>query len=375
MRPSRPVMVFLALVLLLGVLPSPVSAAEPPMSDREMQDAFRFGWGSQAIMEKPGAKNDGDALFRAMISHELDAAKAELRRLEQEFTAAKSQYADPGEACEREAIDRAYRERRQRLRQNIAALRSIRGDKRGFFTKAWHKIGPAGRRIVRAFGDEALATLKSGGTLGGGVARHILIRAGRREVENVVLQGLTRRIRQQAAAAAAAAREECAEAQPGQTPATAAGAVPAIPAGTYEGAFDEAMLRQASWLDAAVIEVDTFELRIAEDGAISGGFEVRDSGELEGCAGAATSMAATIEPGQVIAPALPQTVAASFAYTLHDTVGYYSDPDISEVQTYCTDPQPVSDEDRLEFTIRAFSDGTISGEIADYATFELLLVP
>jgi len=231
------------LVLLLVVAIGAPALAAPPESERPLDEAFRFSWAGQIISEggRGASSADPNKGWAALVEKELKAAKQKLIELKGVRKAALVLYSGPDEACERETTKRWYREERSRLNDNIRALRALRGDRRGFLTKAWHRIGPVGRRIVRAIGDEAVTVLKSGGTLHGGVARRILVRVGRKQLKNVVLASIARNIQARAAAARSAAEEACKKpssslrtTDPGVSPpATAEALTPAIGSGAW----------------------------------------------------------------------------------------------------------------------------------------------
>jgi len=360
-------------VLLLLVAIGARALAEPPESERPLDDALQFSWGGQLISEggAAGPSVDADKQWMVLVEKELNAAKQELIALEGVRQAALVLYSDPDEQCEREVIERWYDDERTRLNDNVRALRGFRGDRRGLFTKAWHHIGPVGRRIVRAIGDEALVTLQSGGTLHGGVARRILVRVGRKELKNVVLAGIARKIQVRAAAAKGAAEEECKkpdsdskQVEPGAT-----SAPPAIPAGTYVGSFDDIAVTAFVLTDRdSVVKTNTLEVEVAEDGAVSGGFEVHETGvftdadESVACPGGSSSVVGTIDSGQHIGPALPQTLTIAIEYTIISHVWYaFGETDLPPV--YCNGPIENTDEFPSVMTFLGFAGGTINGDI------------
>ena len=125
-------------------------------------------------------------LVRATAIEYLNVAKRELRGVKARQAAQQQLTVTADYLCLHLEVEKKLKADAARLQQEIKYYRGIIGDRRGFFTKGWHRIGPTGRRIVRAFVQEALPIVFSGGSLAGGVARGIGLRAGRQEIKNAI---------------------------------------------------------------------------------------------------------------------------------------------------------------------------------------------
>lgn len=352
-------------VLVLAVSFATPSLAASPPTQRELDETFRFSWAGQIIKDAdPSVSSvEGDRQWMAYVEQELNAAKQELLELEDAHRALLVLYGDQRERCEREVIDRWYNEELSRLQGNIRALRDIRGDRRRLFTKAWHRIGPAGRRVVRAIGDEALTALGSGG-LGGGVARRILVRVGRNELKNAVLAGIGRKIQAQAAAAKGAAEDECKKdvvsADPGADPGPNEPSV--IPAATYVGALDPAIVTDLLSFDSGRPSVNRFTLIVDEDGLVSGRFEVHQEGSFLGCPGRVADWAADVSAGQYIGAKLPADLTLDLDVRDHN---------VWEHDVGCFDPVPENYFGTGTLRIRKADGDRLLGVIEGVIPFEL----
>lgn len=366
-------------LLMVASLSLPAATADPP-TERSIDDAlaFDFAWG--ALAPGVGTQRELDAGWRRYVEDQLNAVKRELRELEVSRRVALAEFSEPQDSCEREAVERTYRAEQQRLRENVRALRQIRGDKRGFLSKAWHRIGPSGRRILRAFGDESLEVLRSGGSLHGGVARRILFRIGRREITDTALRAVTRKVHGRSAKAVGAAVDECQEQPDGNEPAKNGKSddtrPPAIPAGIYEGQFDEATILESAWSDIDTkVVTNAFELRVAEDGSISGRFAIEErglakpaKGSAVRCPGAGSRLEAKIKPGQVIGPTLPQPIKLSVDFTLWSTYLGNITPD--EIEFFCISPEATVYREPYKARIISYGGDRLVGSAGDWR-FEL----
>jgi hypothetical protein len=240
MRLQRPVGVLLALAILLGTLPASLLLAETPEADeapRTLEESFRFDYGRLALV--PGTPRQRDAQYTVSLNRDIDAQKAMLTELLLRRQLTLALFDNPDEDCERQEIERHYQAETQALRDQIVAIRDLRGgERRRFFTRlgdrigrdirtAWHRVGPLGRKIMRELGNEAVIVVTSGGTLHGGAARRLLLAVGRRHAPELLLRAVTRRARQADAQAIAGAKAACGVAElaaDGPPPASTMGA-------------------------------------------------------------------------------------------------------------------------------------------------------
>ncbi len=229
------------LVLVLAVaLVAPVGAAPPVLAAddgaRDLEDAFDFSWGKSAITE--GTQRERNRAYRALMDAEIQKVKDELQQLRVAYQIALQIFSGPEQVCQRVEMQRRYEEDRRRLRELITELREIRGDTRGFFTKAWHRIGPVGRSIIRAFGDEVLPMVATGGSLSGGTARKILIRIGRTKLRGEIERALLRKVQARLEGHVAQAQKVCETREPaaatGDKPGLASGTGTVVVQGAYE---------------------------------------------------------------------------------------------------------------------------------------------
>ena len=335
-------------------------------------DALDAMHGSRAAT-KAAADDSADqaAEMKALIAYatqQLNLAKAELRQLEAAYRLAMRELKSDAHECERERLAGIYAAERSRLKARIRDYRHIRGDRRGFFTRAWHAIGPAGRRIARAFGDNALDIAASGGTLGGGVARRLLIRAGRDELKGAALRAVARSVHGCSAVAVAAASSACGD---DENDAVDEGA-PAIAAGTYVGEWPMD-LAPDPLVTGKVAETNFVELQVDEDGAISGEGRYRLTGLFDGCSGYLEDWGFVVDADERVGPELPQAIGV-----FHDgrIVVPVVDLDLSDVSYVCGDPaEPfLDDAGSIEAEIDITDDGVVTLMFGDDG-FELQWVP
>jgi hypothetical protein len=144
---------------------------------------------------------------------------------------------------------------------------------------------------------------------------------------------------------------------------------PAIPPGTYKGDFDEAIILESFLIDRPRVMENSITLAVGTDGAVIGDYRIRETGSVEDCPGATMTVTGSIGPSPAVG-VLPQTLEVTGQYAYQDTVGYYSDPDEPEVQTYCTEPQPsLTDSLDGALTISSYEDGTIRGMLMEWLAF------
>ncbi len=290
-----------------------ISLATPALARSAMDaygDALDMMNGSRAVTTAADDKADTAAEMKAFMAYatrQLNLAKAELRQLDAAYRVAMREFKGDAHECERETLTGIYAAERSRLKSRIREYRQIRGDRRGFFTRAWHSIGPVGRRIARAIGDGAVDALASGG-LGGGVARRILLSAGRDELKGAALRAVARGVQGRSAVAVAAASSGCGdEVDPGELEE----GVPAIPPGTYVGEWPMDLAAD-EFVTSKVVEANAAELRVAEDGAVTGEMGYREVGVLDGCPGYVMEWTFVVDTDQRIGPELPQLLSVTY---------------------------------------------------------------
>ena len=271
-------------------------------------DALDLMHGSRAVTKAAADDVDIAAETRALVAYatqQLNLAKAELRQLEAAYRLAMRELEGDAHECERERLTAIFAAERTRLKSRIREYRSIRGDRRGFFTKAWHGIGPVARRIVRSIGDGALDIVTSGGSLGG-AARRLLIRAGRNEFQGAALRAIVRSAQGRSAVAVAAASSACGD----DETAVIDDGTPAIPPGTYVGEWPMDLAPDVL-VSGKVAEANYVELDVAEDGELSGEARYRLTGVFDGCPGYVEDWGFTVHDGVRVGSELPQSVGIS----------------------------------------------------------------
>jgi len=173
---------------------------------------------------------------------------------------------------------------------------------------AGQRVELLGRRIARALGDGALDIVTSGGTLGGGAIRGLLLSASRNELKGAALRAVARTTQGRSAVAVAAANSRCGdEVDPGELEE----GVPAIPPGTYVGEWPMD-LEADEFVTSKVVEANAAEIRVAEDGAVTGEMGYREVGVLDGCPGYVMESTAVVDTDQRIGPELPQLLSVTY---------------------------------------------------------------
>ena len=364
-------------LLLLVALATPAlagSATDAYADALDMMSGSRAASKADADANAAGdAKAAAAAQRKAHVAHatrQLNLAKAELRQLEAAYRLAMRELRGDAHECERETLAGVYAAERSRLKARIREYRHIRGDRRGFLTRVWHKFGPGGRRLARAFGDGALDIVVSGGTLGGGAARRLLLRVGRNELKGAALRAVSRSVQRRSAAAVSAAVSRC-DGDEADADESEEGA-PAIGPGTYVGAFSVDLASDAM-VTNKVVEANFIELRIDEDGAISGEMEERVTGAFDGCDGYIMSSLITVDAGQYIGSELPQDISVSYDALIVVPV---VDLVVDTVDLLCGDPaEPfVDDSGSAEITVDADTEDMLAMAVGE-DVIELHWVP
>ncbi len=141
----------------------------------------------------------------------------------------------------------------------------------------------------------------------------------------------------------------------------------AIPAGRYEGAFDETLLIDLLSMDFGEPDVNEIEITIDDTGLVSGTFAVHQTGVFIGCSGQEDDWTATVDAGQRIGAQLPQTLITTWTFRGTESFDALADE--------CLDPPlPYNETDTFEIEFTTYSDGTITGSVDEgygYLLFEL----
>ena len=144
---------------------------------------------------------------------------------------------------------------------------------------------------------------------------------------------------------------------------------PAIPAGTYVGSFDEALLIDLLAYDFDKPEINTISVTVDEEGSISGEIAVYQEGLFMGCP-EVDDWRGSIDAGQVIGDELPQIVTATLQLSGLESF------EASWADAHCRmPPVPYSEQSSLPLSFNRIEDGLLTGDVDDYMPFELRLVP
>jgi hypothetical protein len=174
----------MVLSVFVAALPGAAGAAEPgagadepaPWEDEtptgDLEEARGYMYFAKAALEEPeGPPVPAIDLerFRGQTPMEkmLNATKAQIKRLDQQCAEARRANKDPSRACELSVVNTKCKARSQDLRARADFLRRFvhpGGDGRTWLTKvgyrisrdlrrAWYRVGPVGRRILRPIGD------------------------------------------------------------------------------------------------------------------------------------------------------------------------------------------------------------------------------
>ena len=239
MRKTKNGAALLLLIILLGLFPwEGASAGEAGEGSLDQSAALLYASRSILLGEvdlegasrAPGAlmtvrtqeSTDGDEA----LGHLIHATKQQRNDLQDSCRQLAAAYRAEGKTCEAQVLDDYCKAEEAKLNQRLGFLHKLRGDRRKFFTRLWHSVkrsgtrvwtavGPVGRRILRNVGSEAAEVVLSGGSLGGGVIRKLLIKearnVGEAELERLLERGVGRFLQGQAALAQAAGVADCTE--------------------------------------------------------------------------------------------------------------------------------------------------------------------
>jgi hypothetical protein len=173
-----------------------------------------------SLLARQNLASEADALL-ARIIH---AKKIQRNDLDANCRLLVTQLRAAGEDCEADKVQSYCQTKRSEIDTQIGFYHKVRGDRRKFFTKAWHnikrnasnfwhRIGPVGRNFLRNLGQDALDIVNSGGNLSGKVikdlVKHHIKTAVRQRLKEVFYQGVQRLLEGQMAIAAAAGVDIC----------------------------------------------------------------------------------------------------------------------------------------------------------------------
>ncbi len=160
----------------------------------------------------------------AALANLIQATKDQRNSLDASCRQLKNIYAESGKTCEQQVLNSYCSTQRDKLNTRLGFLHKLRGDQRKLFTRIWHSVkrsggniwhavGPVGRRLLRRVGPEVAELVLSGGALGSGVIRKILIKEakniGKGELEQLFKNGVERFLVGQADLAQAAGLGDC----------------------------------------------------------------------------------------------------------------------------------------------------------------------
>jgi len=227
----------LLLVMLLGLSPVVLAAAESP-AQGSLDESLSLLFASRSILLDEGdleeAHRAADALMSVSpresndaneaLAHLIHATKQQRNQLTDSCRTLRAAYQAEGKTCELQTLTDYCKAEEGKLNLRLGLLHRLRGDRRKLFTRVWHSmkrsgnrvwtaVGPIGRRILRNVGSEAAEVVLSGGSLGGGVIRKILIKearhVGEAELNRLLERGVGRFMQSQAALAVAAGVSNC----------------------------------------------------------------------------------------------------------------------------------------------------------------------
>lgn len=186
----------IALALLMTLLLPSATLAQSPEDRDELDELLGFGTATEALLEGSAAAGESPtdvevAIDRALVTRQLNLAKAEQRALGRRYRAARREVGQEDRACQLALLEARYQSERARLQERIVGLRAQLGyrDRRSFLTKAGGFLGAIVKEAVEASAPELVITAITGG-LGDGVARKIvkdrLVRVGRKRGQELL---------------------------------------------------------------------------------------------------------------------------------------------------------------------------------------------
>ncbi len=228
----------LLIVFLVSIIPVSSAAAENP-AQRDFDDSLSLLYASRAILLDEedisgGSRAPGEMLTvnpsvqpdvrDAALANLIQATKDQRNSLDASCRQLKEVYSASDRKCERQVLDDYCSVQKDKLNRRLGFLHKLRGDRRKLFTQIWHGIkrsgdnvwsavGPVGRRLLRRVGPEVIEVVLSGGSLGLGIVRKIVIKEarsiGKGELERLLSSGVERLMTGQAAFAQAAGVGDC----------------------------------------------------------------------------------------------------------------------------------------------------------------------
>lgn len=225
------------IVILLGLLPFSTSSAQSD-TDGSLDAALALFFASRSILLDEVDLEETSRVPKALMAvplvelpaagdalgHLIHATKQQRNNLQDSCRQLRTAYQTEGKTCELQILNDYCQTEEAKLNQRIGLLHKLRGDRRSWFTRAWHSVkgsgeriwsavGPVGRRILRQVGPEAAEVVLSGGTLSGKVIRKLVIKeardVGQAELSRLLERGVGRFLQSQAALAQSAGVADC----------------------------------------------------------------------------------------------------------------------------------------------------------------------
>ena len=280
----------LLLIILLGLVPfGPVSAGSP--AEGSLDGSLALLYASRSILlgevDLEEANRAQDVLMSVQseqennageaLDHLIHATKQQRNELNDSCRTLKAAYRAENKTCELQLLTDYCKAEEAKLNQRLGLLHKLRGDRRKFFTRLWHSlkrsgnrvwtaVGPIGRRILRNVGSEAAEVVLSGGSLGGGVIRKLVIKearnVGEAELNRLLERGLGRFMQSQAALAVAAEVANCTAEKMEEARQQVAGDVGDPEIQTQPGSDDSC---EANWWSTAYWEQNVLPELLASD--------------------------------------------------------------------------------------------------------------
>ena len=239
---------FLLLIFSISLLPLDIVYAEEVVQ-RSLDDAISLIYVSDAILfgdvDQEEASSslglfspvyDGPEtdLDNGKLAAMIHAAKMERNDRDKNCEILINQNRKAGKDCEADRIKESCAARKAAINARIGKLHKLRGDRRRKLTKAWHflkrqgrtawhKLGPSGRRFFHKMGPDLMQMVATGGFSGSAFKTifkaHLKRTFGKKQISEMVLKGIQRRMMGQMEIAQAAGVDICdsAESEPEST--------------------------------------------------------------------------------------------------------------------------------------------------------------
>jgi len=227
----------LLLIILLGLSPVGSAVAISP-AEGSLDESLALLYASRSILLDEVDLEEANRAYYILMSvspqestgandalaHLIHATKQQRNELNDTYRTLRAAYQAEGKDCELQLLNEYHKAEEAKLNLRLGYLHRLRGDRRRALTKLWHSlkrsgnriwtaVGPIGRRILKNVGSEAVQVVLSGGSLGGGVVRKILIKearnVGEAEINRLLERGVGRFMQSQAAFAVAAGVGKC----------------------------------------------------------------------------------------------------------------------------------------------------------------------